>query len=59
MISLLACIFTPNHFVDDSDVRLDDLNDLRGDVFFDVVGNGDAVVTVLVHGDGGVDGLEQ
>lgn len=48
---------SPDHLVDDADVGLNDLHDLRRDVFFDVVGDWDAVVTVLVHGDGGVDCL--
>ena len=49
--------FSPDHLVDDADVGLDDFHNLRRDVFFDVVGNRDAVVTVLVHGDGGIDCL--
>ena len=40
-------------------VALDDLHDLRAHVLFDVVGHGDAVVAVLVHRDGGVDGLQE
>ena len=50
---------SPNHFVDDAGVALDDFDDLRGDVFFDVVGHGGSVVAVGVHRDGGIDGLEQ
>ena len=38
---------------------MDDLHDLRADVFFDVVGHGDAVVAVGVHRDGGVNGLQE
>ena len=49
----------PDHLVNYSNVALDDFHNLRRDVFFDVVGNWDAVVTVLVHGDGGVYGLQQ
>ena len=38
---------------------MDYLHDLRADVFFDVVRHGDAVVAVLVHRDGGIDGLQE
>ncbi len=48
---------SPDHLVDDADVGLDDFHNLCRDVFFDVVGNRDAVVTVLVHGNGGIDCL--
>lgn len=47
----------PDHLVNNTDVALDDLHHLRADILLDVVGNGDAVVTVLVHCDGSVDGL--
>ena len=50
---------SPHHLVDDAGVALDDLHDLGRDVFFDVVGHGDAVVAVGVHRDGGVDGLQE
>ncbi len=50
---------SPDHLVDDAGVALDDLHDLGRDVFFDVVGHGDAVVAVLVHRDGGVDSLQE
>ena len=50
---------SPHHLVDDAGVALDDLYDLGRDVFFDVVGHGDAVVAVGVHRDSGVDGLQE
>ena len=39
----------PHHLVDDAGVALDDFHDFGGDVFFDVVRHGDAVVAVGVH----------
>ncbi len=50
---------SPHHLVDDAGVALDDLHDLRADVFFDVVGHGDAVVAVCVHRDGSIDRLQE
>ncbi len=50
---------SPDHLVDDAGVALDDFHDLGRDVFFDVVGHGDAVIAVSVHCDGGVDGLQE
>ncbi len=50
---------SPDHLIDDAGVALDNLHDLRADVFFDVVRHGDAVVAVGVHRDGGVDGLQE
>ena len=50
---------SPHHLVDDAGVALDNLHDLGRDVFFDVVGHGDAVVAVGVHRDGCVDGLQE
>ena len=38
---------------------MDDFHDFGGDVFFDVVRDGGSVVAVGVHGDGGVDGLQE
>ncbi len=49
----------PDHLVDDAGVALDDFHDLDGYVFFDIVRHGDAVVAVLVHRDGGIDGLQE
>ena len=51
--------FPPDHLVDDAGVALDDFHDLRADVFFDVVGHGDAVVAVGVHRDCGIDRLQE
>ena len=41
-------LFSPDHFVDDSDIALYDLHDLVGDIV-GVVGDGDAVVAVGCH----------
>ena len=56
-VVIMELELSPDHLVDDADVRLDDFHNLCRDVFFDVVGNRNAVVTVLVHGDGGIDCL--
>ena len=56
---MAALPFSPHHLVDDTGVALDDLHDLRADVFFDVVGHGDAVVAVSVHRDCGIDRLQE
>ena len=56
---MAGLILSPNHLVDDAGVALNDLHDLRTDVFFDVVGHGDAVVAVGVHRDGGIDSLQK
>lgn len=56
---MAALPFSPDHLVDDAGVALDDLHDLGRDVFFDVVRHGDAVVTIGVHRDGGVDSLQE
>ena len=52
-------IFAPDHFVDDGDVGLDDFDDDVGDVFADVDVDGSAVVVVVVHCYGGVNGLKE
>lgn len=52
-------IFAPDHFVDDSDVGLDDFDNDVADVFADVDINGSAVVVVAVHGDGCIYSLEE
>lgn len=56
-----AFSFSPDHFIDDADVGLDDLHDLVGDVFVDVVRDGDGTAIFLLadHLDGGVDSLEK
>lgn len=43
-------LFSPDHFVDDSDIALDDLHDLVGHVV-GVVWDGDAMVPVSGHPD--------
>ena len=58
-LAFFVLALSPHHFVDDAGVALDDFDDLRGDVFFDVVGHGGSVVAVGVHRDCGIDGLEQ
>jgi len=57
--SFSTLALSPHHLVDDAGVALDDLHDLRADVFFDVVGHGDAVVAVSVHRDCSVDRLQE
>ena len=52
-------VLPPDHFVDDAGVALDDFDDLRRYVFFDVVGHGDSVIAVGVHRDGGINGLQE
>ena len=54
-------LFSPNHFIDDADVRLDDLDDLVGDVFVGVVRdrNRAAVLFLTDHLNGDVDCLKQ
>ena len=49
----------PDHLVDDAGVGLDDLDDLGRDVLVDVVRDRGAVVAGGIHGDGGLDGLQQ
>ena len=56
---MTALPFSPDHLVDDDGVALDDFHDLRADVFFDVVGHGDAVVAVSVHRDCSIDRLQE
>lgn len=51
--------FSPDHFVDYAGVALDELDDLGGYAFVDVVGHGKAEVAVSVHLDGYVDGLQK
>ena len=51
--------FAPNHLVDNTRVRLNDLNHLGRNVFFYVGGDGDAVVALTVHRNGGADCLQK
>lgn len=49
----------PNHFVDNANVRLDDADHLGGDVFVNVVGDGNAGEAVADEGDGYVYALQE
>ena len=49
--------FTPDHFVDDARVGLDNLHYFGGYVFIHVIRNGDAVMTVTVERYGSIHGL--
>ena len=49
----------PDHLVDHSNVRLDDADDLGGDVFIHVIRNRDARKAVANEGDGDVNALEE
>lgn len=57
--SAVDLFFPPDHFVDDGDVGLDDFDDDVADVFADVDVDRGAVVSVAVHRDGGLDGLQE
>ena len=50
--------FPPHHFIDYSDVALDNLDDLVADIV-GVVGHGDAVVAIAGHADGEVHALQE
>ena len=50
--------FPPHHLIDDSDVALDNLDDLVADIV-GVVGHGDAVIAVAGHADGEVHALQE
>ena len=53
--------FSPDHFVDDANIGLNDFHDLVGNVFVSVVGDGDGAAVFLLadHLDGGIDGLQE
>lgn len=51
--------FSPDHFVDNGDVGLDDFYHYVADVFADVDVDGGAVIVVVVHRDGSIYGLEK
>lgn len=51
--------FAPDHFVYDADVGLYDFHDFGADVFVNVVGDGESVMTVAAEGYGGVNCLEE
>lgn len=49
----------PDHFVYYADVALDNLYNLRRNVLFNVIWNGDAIIAILIHCDSGVYCLQQ
>lgn len=51
--------FSPDHFIDDGDVGLDDFDDDIGDIFTDVNVDWGAVIMVAVHSNGGFHGLKK
>ena len=52
-------LFSPDHLVDDGDIALDDLDHYVTYVLAHIHIHRSAVVVVAVHGNGGVDGLEE
>ena len=56
---MLKTVFAPNHFVHDADVGLDYADYFRGDVFIDIIGNGDAWAVVLYQFDCNVNALQE
>ena len=44
----------PNHFIHHAGVGLDQLDYLGRNIFFDIIGDGDAEVTGFVHGNCGI-----
>lgn len=52
-------LFSPHHFIDDGDIALDYLDHDVADVLAHIYVHGCAVVAVAVHGDGGVNCLQQ
>ena len=54
-----ALELSPDHFVHHADVALDDADDFGGDVFVDIVGDGDARETIADEGDGDVNALQK
>ena len=59
ILAISYSVFSPDHLVDDTDIRLDDLYDLGGDILVGVVGDGDAVVAVGGHPNRELDGLQE
>ena len=55
----MSSLFSPNHFVDDADVALDDFHYLGTYILIHVIGDGDAMLTVFAELDGGVNGLQK
>ena len=50
---------SPYHLVDNARVALDDLHHLGANVFLNVVRNGNAVLSVTIEADGGIDSLKK
>ena len=55
----LPLALPPHHLIDHASVGLDDLDHLGGDIFLNVVGDGDAIAAVTVHFHGSLHGLYQ
>lgn len=51
--------FPPDHLIHHPDIALDDADNLRGDVLIHVVRHWNPMVASGVHGDGGVNGLQE
>ena len=51
--------FPPHHLIHHAYIGLDDAHDLSGNVFVDVVGDGDAREAVADEGDGDVNALQE
>ena len=59
LVHALFSVFAPDHSVDDADVALDNLDNLRTDVLLHIVGHGNAVVAILAELHSRIDCLEQ
>ena len=58
LIIIHALELPPHHFIDNSDVALDNLDDFVADIV-GIVGHGDAVVAIAGHADGEVHALQE
>ena len=56
---VIISIFSPDHLIHHAGVALNQLDHLGGNIFFNIVGDRDAVVAVHIHLDGGVHRLQQ
>ena len=56
---LRLSILSPNHLIHHARIGLNDLDDLGGDVFFDIVRYGDTVIAYLIHCDSRIDRLQK
>ena len=54
-----SAFFSPNHLVHHACIRLDELDDLIGNILVRVIGDRDAEVTVFIHLNSCIDCLEQ